>query len=131
MNIRDCHNPKCCVAFPIKHASSTQRYCSRSCAASVNASKRKPKAKKTRTRPVHDEGLIVLPSKVEQPLMTLTCAYCKDTFQKRRKERFCSNVCRSFAEHVRPITNVLDIGSFEDQPTQVPDLPIEPPSKAS
>lgn len=132
MNIRDCHNPKCGVAFPVKHASSTQKFCSRSCAASANAQKRKPKPKKTKKRLVQENGLLVLPSKDNQPMLTLTCAYCKDSFQKRRKERFCSSMCRSFAEHARPMSNTVNLDEVvEDQAPSLPDIFEDPPSKAS
>lgn len=124
MFIRDCHNPDCRVAFPVSHQASTQKFCSRSCAAKVNNGKRKSTKVKTRTRlvSVEDAGFVI--PQASKPATVQTCLYCKCSFTKKRKAKYCSSICKSFGESTVPDLKALEpLEEINEVVLPTPELP--------
>lgn len=113
MFIRDCPNPKCRVAFSVKHKSSKQKFCSRSCATTVTNSLRKgpqmPEAPRNK-----QATLFVVPEAPPAPMLTLTCSYCKSTFKRRRREKFCTHLCRKFWQASTLPMNLDHLPTFQE-----------------
>lgn len=93
MSVKFCQNPACSLTYV--SADLRSKYCSRSCAATVNNSKFPKRSPLT--------GQLIKSSRLSQPLL-LTCKdlTCKSEFTTSNpKKQYCSETCRKRAQSER------------------------------
>ena len=113
MIFKNCQNPKCCRSFSNKSDSSTQKFCSRSCATTVTNSKRRKSLLLDEAIDTWADNLLAFPDS-SSPLMTYHCQYCKSSFQRRRRARYCTNLCRSFDQASNVPVDLASVETFEE-----------------